>query len=81
MLKGRWKICSLNISGLNSPQKRAKAFQYLRKLNMDIICFQETHIKRQDSKLIKNKGLRKLFLSSDREKKKKGLVMFVKEKL
>lgn len=34
---------SLNVQGMNSPQKRVKVFKYLKKQHIDVACLQETH--------------------------------------
>lgn len=34
---------SLNVQGMNSPQKRVKIFKYLKQQKIDIACLQETH--------------------------------------
>lgn len=34
---------SLNVQGMNSPQKRVKMFKYLKQQKIDIACLQETH--------------------------------------
>lgn len=35
---------SLNVQGLNSPQKQVKVFRYLRKHRVNVACLQETHL-------------------------------------
>ena len=36
-------VLSLNVKGLNSPNKRVKAFQTFASLKADIVALQETH--------------------------------------
>lgn len=43
MANQQLKIFSVNINGLNNPQKRRRTFYQLGKLKLDIICMQETH--------------------------------------
>ena len=71
------KILSLNINGLNSPTKRSKTFNYLRKQKLDIICLQETHIKKAQDVLLGNKWLGNLFTASA-EVKKRGVAIYIK---
>ena len=71
------KILSFNINGLNSPIKTSKSFNYLKKLNSDIICLQETHIKKSHEKLLDCKGLGRLYNASA-EEKKRGVVVYIK---
>lgn len=70
------KMISWNIRGMNSPQKRRKVFQYLKKQNADVICLQETHIKEKDIRLLENRRLGKEFISAN-SKKKNGVVMYI----
>lgn len=54
----------------------------LKKLNLDIICLQETHIKKSDKKWLEYKKLGNLFCASDLvKKKKKGLTIYAKEEI
>ncbi|KAJ7304204.1 hypothetical protein JRQ81_011737, partial [Phrynocephalus forsythii] len=71
-------ILSLNINGLNIPEKRKKIFNKLQKEKMDIIYLQETHIKNKDYKLFENT---KLFPPSDKNKKKCRIAMYVRPTL
>lgn len=81
MEKGQIKIISVNINGLNSVQKRKMTFVQLKKLQVDIICLQETHMRRKDQHLLECKRLGKAFTASDQAKRKRGLVTYVKEHL
>ncbi|KAF7244640.1 hypothetical protein EYD10_09237 [Varanus komodoensis] len=76
----RIELFSLNVNGLNGPSKRRRTFSQLQKLKLDIICLQETHIKKQHSKLLGCPKLGKLFISSASQKKR-GLALYIKEKL
>lgn len=38
------KVLSLNVQGLNSPQKRRTAFDHFHKHRADVICLQETRL-------------------------------------
>lgn len=79
MKKGQIKIISMNINGLNSDQKRKRTFAQLKKLQADIICLQETHMRRGDQHLCKRLG--KVFAASDHTKKKRDLAIYAKEHL
>lgn len=74
---GDLHIFSVNVNGLNSPQKRNRIFTQLKKIKAGIICIQETHIKAKDQHLLKNKKLGELFIASDGKKKKKGVATYV----
>ena len=45
------KIVSLNVRGLQSKNKRANVFRYLKELNVDMYSLYETHITKDDVKL------------------------------
>uniref|UniRef100_A0A8D2IMP2 exodeoxyribonuclease III n=1 Tax=Varanus komodoensis TaxID=61221 RepID=A0A8D2IMP2_VARKO len=73
-------LFSLNINRSISPSKWKRTFSQLQKLKLDVICLQETHIKRQHHKLLERPNLGKLFISSTHQKKR-GLALYIKEKL
>lgn len=75
------KFSSVNVNGLNCPHKRKKIFNQLRKLNSDVICLQETHIKEKDTHLPNNKKLGVHFYASDEQKKKRGVVTYIIKEL
>ena len=58
------KLLSLNINGLNSPAKKSKTFNYLKKQKLDIICLQETHVKRSHEAILQHKWLGDLHTAS-----------------
>ena len=74
------KLFSVNVKGLNSPQKRKKIFNKLVKLKADIIFIQETHIKEKDKKLLVMPRLGETFIASNQQKKK-GVAIFIKKHL
>lgn len=75
------KIFSANINRLNSPQKRNHIFTQLKKLKADVICLQEMHIKASDQKYLVQDNLGKLFAANEKLKKKRGVAIYVKERL
>ena len=52
ILMDKIKIASLNVRGLRDNKKRKELFNYLRKLDNDIICIQECHTTSQEEDLI-----------------------------
>lgn len=74
------KILSLNVKGLNSPQKRKRVSHFLEKQKADITCLQETHLRKKDSRLAKNAKLGKEYLCSI-DKAKRGIIIYVKHHL
>uniref|UniRef100_A0A803SP10 Reverse transcriptase domain-containing protein n=1 Tax=Anolis carolinensis TaxID=28377 RepID=A0A803SP10_ANOCA len=74
------KCHSNNINGLNSPNKRNRLFNHLKKLRFDLIALQETHICHRHDALLSHKGLGVVF-SSTASEKKRGVVLYISEKL
>lgn len=48
-----------------------------RKEKVDIICVQETHIKKKDHKLLEHSKLGDLFYTADEKKKKKEIALYI----
>lgn len=48
------RFASINVNGLNFPQKRGKIFNQLIKVKTEVLCPQETHIKEKDTHLLIN---------------------------
>lgn len=51
-------------------------FHYLKKVNQNIICWQETHIKQADKKYLVNKTLGLEYISANRKKKINGVALY-----
>uniref|UniRef100_A0A8D0B4D1 exodeoxyribonuclease III n=1 Tax=Salvator merianae TaxID=96440 RepID=A0A8D0B4D1_SALMN len=66
--------------GLNAPKKRRTFFHKLKKLNLDLICIQESHICNKDDKYLIQKALGQEFIASGL-KKKNGVVIYAKQHL
>ena len=75
-----YKLLTWNVNGLNSKVKRNKITHALKKQKLDLICLQETHVKKLQRKLLVNKSLGQEFISSD-IKKKRGVVIYASDKL
>lgn len=72
------KIISLNIRGLNSPNKRAKFLIYLRRKAIDIALIQETHLKRADVQRLQNKMYKVVAFSTDNTKTKGTVILIAR---
>lgn len=77
---GELQILSLNINGLNSPQKRKKTFNKLIRRNLDVIVIQETHIKEQHRQVLECPKMGKMFASLSQHKKR-GVVIYIRESI
>lgn len=62
----------INVNGLNSAQKRGRIFEQLKKLNADVLCLQETHIKEKDVYLLINKKYVNVYMWLTKKKKREG---------
>lgn len=74
------KVLSWNVNDLNSPRKHEVIFHWLKKQRCDIICLQETHVKKTDCKYLTNKSLGSDFYSLSK-KGKKGIVFYINKDL
>uniref|UniRef100_A0A803TV15 Reverse transcriptase domain-containing protein n=1 Tax=Anolis carolinensis TaxID=28377 RepID=A0A803TV15_ANOCA len=70
------KCFSNNVNGLNSPNKRNRLFNKLRKEKYNIIAIQETHIDLKHIKLLNKGYLGQSFIAADNAKKR-GVVLYV----
>lgn len=75
-----YKLITWNVNGLNSPNKRRMIFHWLRKQKCNIICLQETHIRRKDLKYLLQKNLGANFCSLALQKKRE-VALYLKEEL
>uniref|UniRef100_A0A803TMV4 Reverse transcriptase domain-containing protein n=1 Tax=Anolis carolinensis TaxID=28377 RepID=A0A803TMV4_ANOCA len=73
------KCFSNNVNGLNSPSKRNRLFNRLKKEKYNIIAIQETHIDRKHTKLLNKGYLGQHFIAAD-SVKKRGVALYVDDK-
>ena len=52
-------IITLNVNGLNAPNKRQRVAEWIRKQDPYICCLQETNLKSKDTHRLKSKGIEK----------------------
>uniref|UniRef100_A0A803T117 exodeoxyribonuclease III n=1 Tax=Anolis carolinensis TaxID=28377 RepID=A0A803T117_ANOCA len=67
---------SNNVNGLNSPSKRKRLFNKLRKGKFSVIALQETHIDQNHINYLENTNLGKVFVSADVQKKR-GVALYI----
>lgn len=72
------RLLSVNINGLNSPNKRKKIFNKLIKARLNIICLQEVHVKRDHLYLLNYTKLGQLYTSLA-DTKKRGVAIYVQK--
>ena len=73
-------IITLNVNGLNAPNKRQRLGEWIQKQDPYICCLQETHLKTGDTYRLKVKGWKKIF-HANRDEKKAGVTILVSDKL
>ena len=62
-------IKTLNVNGLNAPNKRYRVAEWIRKHDPHICCLQQTYLRAKDQYRLKVKGWKKIFPESRQEKK------------
>ena len=73
-------IITLNVNGLNAPNKRQRVAEWIQKQDPYICCLQETHLKTRDAYRLKMKGWKKTF-HANRDQKKAGVAILISEKI
>ena len=73
-------ILTLNVNGLNSPTKRQRLAEWIKKQDPYICCLQETHLETRDTYRLKVKGWKNIFLAN-RDQKKAGVVILISDKI
>lgn len=58
------KFVSFNVNGLNGPIKRKRVLTYLKKLKVDLVFLQETHLTAQEHKKLKREWVGQVVSSS-----------------
>ena len=72
-------IITLNVNGLNAPNKRQRLTEQIPKQDPDICCLQETHLETRDRYIQKVKGWEKIF-HANRDQKKVGVAILISDK-
>ena len=80
MARGSYlSIITLNVNGLNAPNKRQRLAEWIQKQNSYICCLQETHLETRDAFRLKVKGWKKLS-HADKDQKKAGVAILISGK-
>ena len=72
-------IITLNVNGLNAPNKRQRLVEWIQKQDPYICCLQETHLKMGHIQT-ESEGLEKIF-HENRDQKKAGLAILISDKI
>ena len=73
-------IITLNVNGLNAPNKIQRLAEWIKKQDPYICCLQETHLKTGDTYRLKVKGWKKIF-HTNRDPKKAGVAILISDKI
>ena len=73
-------IITLNVNGLNAPNKRQRLADWVQKQDPYICCLQETHFKTRDTYRLKVKGWKKIFHANG-DQKKAGVALLISDKI
>ena len=73
-------ITTLNVNGLNDPNKRHRQAEWIQKQDLYICCLQETHFRPRDTNRLKVRG-RKKILHANGNQKKTGVAILISDKI
>ena len=73
-------IITLNVNGLNAPNKIQRLAEWIQTQDPYICCLQETHLKTRDTYRLKMKGWKKIF-HTNRDQKKAGVAILILDKI
>ena len=62
-------MITLNVNGLNTPNKRHRLAEEIRKQNPYTRCLQETHFRPQDTYRLKVRGWKTIFHANEKQNK------------
>ena len=73
-------IITLNVNGLNVPNKRHRQIEWIIKQNPYICCLQETHFRPKDTYRLKVRGWESRFHANEKQKKA-GVAILISDKI
>ena len=73
-------IITLNLNGLNVPNKRHRLAEQIQKQDPYTCCAQETHFKPQDMYRLKVRGWKNIFHANE-DQKKAGVAILISDKI
>ena len=72
-------ILTLNVNGLNDPNKRHRLAEWIQKQDPYICCLQETHFSSRDTYKLNVRGWKKIFHANGNQKKN-GVAILISNK-
>ena len=73
-------IITLNVNGLNAPNKRHRLIEWIQKQDPYICCLQETHFRPRDTYRLKVREWKKMFHAKGNQKKA-GVAILIPDKI
>ena len=73
-------VLTLNVNGLNSPIKRHRVTEWIRKQDPSICCLQETHLRPKDTFKLKIGGWRTIYHANGQQKQA-GVAILISDNL
>ena len=73
-------ITTLNVNGLNTPTKRQRLAEWIKKQDLYICYLKETQLKPRDIYRLKVKGWKKIFHANG-DQKKAGAAILISDKI
>ena len=73
-------IITLNVNGLNAPNRRHTLAEWIQKQDPYICCLQETHFRPRDTYRLKVRGWKKIFHANG-NRKKAGVAILISDKI
>ena len=73
-------VMSINVNGLNSPVKRSRWTEWIKKPDPTIFCIQETHLIQKETHRLIDKGCKTIFHATGTEKTA-GLAIWFADKV
>ena len=73
-------IVTLNVNGLNAPNKRHRLSDWVKKQDPLICCLQETHFRPKDTPRLKVRGWKTIYHANGHQKKA-GVAILISDKL
>ena len=73
-------IITLNVNGLNAPNKRYKLAEWIQKQDPCICCLQETHLKLKDTYRLKVRGWKNIFHANGKQRKP-GVAILISDEI
>ena len=75
-----FSIITLNVNGLNEPNKRHRVSEWIEKQDPSICCLQETHFRPEDTFRLKVRGWRTIYHATGSQKKA-GVAILISDEL